>query len=246
MLRLSSSSEIKRQKEACDIVREIHDVLRKDPLVGSSLLQLNAKAESILLKRDALASFKGKGFPASICTSVNSAVIHGIPTEYILQDGDILSIDVGAYKNGFHGDAARTLICGSVSPQVKSLVLVTEQSYFEDIKYFQEGGRIGDISSAIQTYVESHGFSIVIEYCGHGVGRNIHQEPEVPNYGIAGTGKRLKRGMVLAIEPMVNMGSREIMKIDDGWTIVTKDNSLSAHYENTAALTGNGVEVLTL
>ncbi len=246
MSKLRTAAEIEKQREACHIVREVHDALREKSVAGVTLAEINRIAEDIIRKRGAVASFRGKGFPGAVCASVNEVVIHGLPTDYSLKDGDILSVDVGAYKNGFHGDAARTLMIGDVSHSVRKLVEVTEQSYFEGIKQFKLGGRVGDISSAIQRYVEPHGFGIVKAYTGHGVGRELHESPEVPNFGAPNAGKRLKRGMVLAIEPMVNMGTHAVKVLDDGWTVVTADGQVSAHYENTAVLTENGVDILTL
>ena len=186
------------------------------------------------------------GFPGSACISVNEELIHGIPGKRIIRNGDIVSVDVGAKIHGFHGDCAGTYPCGEVSEETKRLIEVTRQSFFEGIKYAKAGNRLGDISAAIQEYVERHGYSIVREYVGHGIGANLHEDPSVPNYGTKGRGPRLVKGMTLAIEPMVNMGAAAIRVLDDDWTVVTKDGSLCAHYENTILITDGEPEILTM
>ena len=185
------------------------------------------------------------GYPASVCVSVNDEIIHGIPGKRVLQEGDIVSIDVGAYIGGFHGDCAATFACGRISPEAQDLIDVTRQSFFEGIRFAKEGHRLLDISAAIQTYVESHGYSIVREYVGHGVGAQMHESPEIPNYGHPGRGPRLLRGMTLAIEPMVNAGSAAIRQMPDGWTVRTLDGKWAAHYENTVLITDGEPEILT-
>ncbi len=192
-------------------------------------------------------SFLGYGgFPASACVSINDEIIHGIPSKTrIIREGDIVKVDVGAYLNGFHGDCAATVPCGQVSEEAQRLIEVTRQSFYEGIKFAREGCRLSDISHAIQTYVESHGFSVVRAYVGHGVGAQLHESPEVPNFGAPGHGVRLQRGMTLAIEPMVNAGVYDIKVLPDGWTVKTRDGRLSAHYENSIAITEGDPEILT-
>ena len=185
------------------------------------------------------------GFPASACISVNDVVIHGIPSNYVVRDGDIVSIDVGAYIDGFHGDCAATFIAGTGSKDAEKLIEVTKQSFFEGLKFARVGYRVSDISHAIQEYVESFGYSVVREFIGHGVGAKLHEEPEVPNFGKPGHGPRLLPGMTLAIEPMVNAGGVGVYVLDDKWTVKTLDGSLSAHYENTVLITENDPEILT-
>ncbi len=192
-------------------------------------------------------SFLGYGgFPASACISVNDQVIHGIPSsDKFLQEGDIVKIDVGAYYRGFHGDSANTFAVGKISPEAQRLIDTTKESFRRGVEQVKEGNRIGDIGNAIETFVLENGYSVVKRYVGHGVGHELHESPEVPNYGKAGRGPRLAIGMTLAIEPMVNIGRSDVIELDDGWTVLTADRSLSAHYEHSVALTENGVEILT-
>lgn len=192
-------------------------------------------------------SFLGYGgFPGSACVSINDEVIHGIPSpKRVIHEGDIVKVDVGAYIGGFHGDCAATIPCGEVSEEAKKLIEVTRQSFYEGIRYAREGCRISDISSAVQAYVEAHGFSVVRSYVGHGVGAALHESPEIPNFGRPGHGVRLQRGMTLAIEPMVNAGVYDVKVLPDGWTVKTRDGRLSAHYENTVAITDGEPEILT-
>ena len=186
------------------------------------------------------------GYPASVCISVNDEVIHGIPGKRVLREGDIVSVDVGAYIGGYHGDCAATYACGKISEEAQRLIDVTRQSFFEGIKYAREGGRLSDVSHAIEEYVEGNGFSVVREYVGHGIGRNMHESPEVPNFGIAGHGPKLLRGMTLAVEPMVNAGTAAIRQMPDGWTVKTRDGKYAAHYENTILITADEPELLTV
>ena len=186
------------------------------------------------------------GYPASVCISVNDEVIHGIPGKRVLREGDIVSVDVGAYIGGYHGDCAATYACGKISEEAQRLIDVTRQSFFEGIKYAREGGRLSDVSHAIEDYVEGNGFSVVREYVGHGIGRNMHESPEVPNFGIAGHGPKLLRGMTLAVEPMVNAGTAAIRQMPDGWTVKTRDGKYAAHYENTILITSDEPELLTV
>ncbi len=215
---------------------------------GVSTKEIDEKIRAFIERSGAKPSFLGYGgFPASACISINDEVIHGIPSKKrILNEGDIVKVDVGAFYRGFHGDAARTIPVGKVSSEALKLMDVTRNSFFEGIKNLKAGGRIGDVGSSIQGVVESNGFSVVKKYIGHGIGRELHESPDVPNFGTAGRGVRLCTGMALAIEPMVNVGSSEVFELDDGWTVKTRDGSLSAHYENTVALTSEGVMILTL
>lgn len=247
MITLKSGEEIIRMRDAgriAAIAREIGGEYVKE---GVTTAQIDREIKKAILSHGAKPSFLGYGgFPASACISVNEEIIHGIPSSNkILKNGDIVSIDVGAYYKGYHGDCAATFIVGNGSEEAKKLVDVTKQSFFEGIAAIGEGSRIGDIGCAIQSYVEKFGFSVVREYIGHGIGRNLHEDPEVPNYGKPGYGPRLREGMTLAIEPMVNAGDWQVRVLEDKWTVVTKDGSLSAHYENTVAITANGVLILT-
>ena len=214
---------------------------------GVTTKQLDEKIRHHIEKCGARPSFLGYGgFPASACISVNNEVIHGIPGSRVLQEGDIVKIDVGAYIGGFHGDSANTFTVGKVSGEAQRLIDVTRESFYRGIEAAgKEGARLGDIGHAIQSYVEANGFSVVKKYVGHGVGHDLHEDPNVPNFGTAGRGVRLCRGMVFAVEPMVNVGGCEVLERPDKWTVVTKDGSLSAHYEHTVALTGDGVLLLT-
>ncbi len=247
MITLKSGEEIIRMRDAgriAAIAREIGGEYVKE---GVTTAQIDREIKKAILSHGAKPSFLGYGgFPASACISVNEEIIHGIPSSNkVLKNGDIVSIDVGAYYKGYHGDCAATFIVGNGTEEAKKLVDVTKQSFFEGIAAIGEGARIGDIGCAIQSYVEKFGFSVVREYIGHGIGKNLHEDPEVPNYGKAGYGLRLREGMTLAIEPMVNAGDWQVRVLSDKWTVVTKDGSLSAHYENTVAITANGVLILT-
>ena len=235
-------------KEAGRITGEALLVAREHVREGISTYELDKLIREYIERSGAKPSFLGYGgFPASACISINDEVIHGIPSKKrILQDGDIVKVDVGAFYRGFHGDAARTIPVGKVSDEALKLISVTRKSFFDGVEALKPGGRIGDVGSAIQNTVESNGFSVVKKYIGHGVGRELHESPDVPNFGTAGRGVRLCSGMTLAIEPMVNIGGSDVFQLDDGWTVKTSDGSLSAHYENTVALTSEGVAILTL
>lgn len=214
---------------------------------GITTREIDKEIHKLITGAGAAPSFLGYGgFPGSACISVNDEVIHGIPGERVVNEGDIVSVDVGAYIGGFHGDCCGTFGAGEISDEAKKLIEVTKQSFFEGIKYARQGNRVSDISHAIQEYVESFGYSLVREYVGHGIGRNLHEAPEVPNFGEPGHGPRLVKGMTLAIEPMVIMGKREVLVLDDDWTVVTADGSLSAHYENTVLITDGEAEILTI
>lgn len=214
---------------------------------GISTKHLDDIIRNHIEKSGAKPSFLGYGgFPASACISVNNAVIHGIPSpKKILHEGDIVKIDVGAFYRGFHGDSANTFAVGKISQEAQKLIDVTKQSFYEGVANAKAGGRIGDIGHAVDTYVRTFGFSTVKMFVGHGVGHDLHESPDVPNYGTAGRGPRLYPGMVIAIEPMVNIGGHDVIQLDDGWTVLTTDGSLSAHYEHTVAITENGPELLT-
>ena len=247
MITIKSDEEFELMRIAGAIVgkalREIEPYVKP----GVSTLELNSIVEEIILSEGARPSFKNyNGFPAATCISVDDMVVHGIPSIKVLKEGEIVSIDVGAYKNGFHGDAARTFAVGEISPAKQKLIDVTKQSFFEGLKHVKIGARLGDVSHAIQAYAESYGYGVVREMVGHGIGRRLHEDPSVPNYGREGTGIELKKGYALAIEPMINYGDPRVKFDSDGWTCRTKDGSPSAHYENTVIITDNGVEILTL
>ena len=248
MIQLKNSAQISAMVEAGRITGEALLVAREHVREGVSTKELDTIIRNYIEKRGAKPSFLGyAGFPGSACISVNDEVIHGIPSKTkILQEGDIVKIDVGAFYKGFHGDSARTIPVGNVSEEAKRLIQVTRDSFFAGVAAVKIGNRIGDVGSAIQNCVEKEGFSVVRRYIGHGVGQELHESPDVPNFGTAGRGVRLCAGMTMAIEPMVNVGSEEVYELSDGWTVKTRDHSLSAHYENTLALTSNGVVITTL
>ncbi|MGL4572092.1 MAG: type I methionyl aminopeptidase [Clostridium sp.] len=247
MILIKNDLELNRMRRAGKIVAETLLLLEHEIKPGISTKELDRVAEQFITEQGAKPSFKGLyGFPATLCISVNNEVVHGIPGGYILRDGDIVSIDCGAYFDGFHGDAARTFPVGNVSESALKLIEVTKQSFFEGIKFAQIGNRLTDISHAIQNHIETNGFSVVKDFVGHGIGRDLHEDPEVPNFGRLGRGPVLTKGMVLAIEPMVNEGTFKVRTLKNDWTVVTSDGSLSAHYENTVAILPDGPEVLTL
>jgi len=248
MIIIKNDQEIERMRQAGKVVGDTLAKLEEAVKPGITTADLDRIAEEFILKRNAKPSFKGYyGFPASICASVNNEVVHGIPSkEIILQEGDIISVDCGAILNGYQGDAARTFVVGKISDEAKRLIDVTKQSFFKGVEKAIVGNRLTDISHAIQQYVESFGYSIVRDYVGHGIGKDMHEDPEVPNFGRPGRGPKLEHGMVLAIEPMVNIGNYYVQVQDNEWTVVTEDGTLSAHYENTVAILNNGPEILTL
>ena len=247
MITLKSSHEIDLMRRAGKITAAARALAGEMVRPGVTTREIDSAVEHFIRKQGAVPSFLHyNGFPASACISVNDEIIHGIPGNRVLKDGDIVSLDVGAYIGGFHGDCAATFACGTITKEAQDLIDVTRQSFFEGIRFAKEGYRVQDISAAIQSYVEERGYSIVREYVGHGVGAHLHESPEIPNFGRAGRGPRLLRGMTLAIEPMVNAGSAAIRQLSDGWTVKTADGKLSAHYENTVLITDGEPEILTV
>jgi len=244
---IKSEGEIATMRQAGRIVATVLEVLKSSLRPGMKTKELDFIAARELEKLGAKASFKGyRGFPASLCVSVNDEIVHGIPGERIINEGDIVSLDFGAIFNGFQGDAAITVGVGKISPQARRLVETTEGALKAGIAVAHHGARLGDISAAIQNYAESRGFSVVREYTGHGIGREMHEEPQIPNFGLPGTGPELKKGMTLALEPMVNAGDWRTRLGGDHWLVLTADGSLSAHFEHTIAITDGEPEVLTL
>ena len=246
MITLKSSHEIDLMRRSGKITAAARALAGEMVKPGVTTQEINDAVERFIRKQGAVPSFLHyNGYPASVCISVNDEIIHGIPGKRILQEGDIVSVDVGAYIGGFHGDCAATFPCGRISPEAQRLIDVTRQSFFEGIRFAREGQRLQDISAAVQAYVERSGFSVVREYVGHGVGAKMHESPEIPNYGRPGHGPRLLRGMTLAIEPMVNAGAAAITQLSDGWTVKTADGKWAAHYENTILITDGAPEILT-
>lgn len=248
MITIKSKSEIEKMRLACRITGDTLKMIESHIKPGISTEELDKIAKKYITSKGATPSFLNYGgFPKSICSSKNEKVVHGIPSKKdILEEGDIISIDVGACINGYHGDAARTFAVGKISDEAKRLIDVTKESFFRGIKYAVHGNKLGDVSAAIQEYVEKNGFSVVRDLVGHGIGKNLHEDPSVPNFGHKGRGVKLAAGMTLAIEPMVNAGGHEVLVLDDDWTVVSEDGSLSAHYENTVLITPNECEILTL
>ncbi len=253
MINIKSKSEIERMKDSGKIVAEVLQKIEENILPGITTKELDRIASDYIIKSGAFPSFLGVPnyyggikFPGAICASVNGEIIHGIPDGRHLKEGDIISVDVGAFYNGFHGDAARTFPVGTVSEDASRLMEVTKQSFFEGLKFVRPNNRVSDISGAIQDYAESFGYSIVKEYTGHGVGRELHEDPEVPNYRTNRRGHRLAAGMAIAIEPMINQGTAEIALSDNKWTVYTKDGMLSAHYENTVIVTEEEPLIVTI
>lgn len=247
MVVLYSKEEIEKIAAAGDVIKEVFKQLKNFIKPGISTKDVDNLVENIIKSMSAVAPTKGYyGYPASCCTSVNEVVVHGVPGDYILKDGDIISVDVVAKKDGYNADACRTFPVGNISEEAERLIRVTEESFFKGIENARIGKRLSDISSAIQEHVEAAGFGIIRQYNGHGIGREMHEEPSVPNYGKPNRGYRLKRGTVLAIEPMVSYGSYELKTLSDKWSAVTADGSLGAHYENTIVITDGEPRVLTL
>ena len=246
MITLKSPHEIDLMRRSGKITAAARALAGEMVKPGVTTQEINDAVERFIRKQGAVPSFLHyNGYPASVCISVNDEIIHGIPGKRVLREGDIVSVDVGAYIGGFHGDCAATFPCGTVSPEAQRLIDVTRQSFFEGIRFAREGQRLQDISAAVQSYVEQNGFSVVREYVGHGVGAKMHESPEIPNYGRPGHGPRLLRGMTLAIEPMVNAGAAAIQQLSDGWTVKTADGKWAAHYENTILITDGAPEILT-
>ncbi len=247
MIAIKNGHELQCMRQACKITAAARALAGEMVRPGVSTGEIDKAVHDFIVSQGAKPSFLNYGgFPASTCISVNNTVIHGIPGSYVLQEGDIVSVDVGAYYKGFHGDCAATYPCGAISAEAQRLIDVTKQSFFEGICFAKRGHRVSDISHAIQTYVESNGFSVVRTFVGHGVGAQLHEEPEVPNFGAPGRGPRLLPGMTLAIEPMVNAGVSDVRILKDRWTTVTDDGKLSAHYENTVLITDGEPEILTV
>ena len=247
MISVKNEREIEVMRKACRITAAARALAGEMVRPGVTTRQIDKAVHDYIVSQGAKPTFLGYGgFPASVCISVNEVVIHGIPGHRVLQEGDIVSIDVGAQWGGFTGDCAGTFACGKISAQAQKLITVTEQSFYEGIKFARQGYRISDIGHAVQTYVESQGFGVVRAFVGHGVGEHLHEEPEVPNFGAPGRGPRMVKGMTLAIEPMVTQGSYEVRVLKDKWTTVTADGKLAAHYENSILITDGEPEILTV
>lgn len=246
MISIKNSRELREMREACVLSARALKLGGEAVEPGVTTGEIDRLIRRYIEKAGGKPSFLGYGgFPASACISVNNTVIHGIPGKYVIRAGDIVSIDVGAYLNGYHGDNAATFAAGDISPEAQALLDATRESLYEGIRAATAGNRIGDIGAAVQRYVEVRGYSVVRQFVGHGVGTNLHEDPSVPNFGTPGRGPRLLPGMTLAIEPMINAGTHEVEILRDGWTTVTKDGSLSAHFENTVAITTDGPVILT-
>lgn len=246
MITIKSKREIELLKNAGNIVYQTHQYLKPYIKEGITTKELDKLAEDFIRSKDATPSFKGyEGFPSTLCTSINSEVVHGFPSDRKLKNGDIISIDIGACYKGYHGDSAWTYTVGEVDEKTKQLLEDTEKSLFIGLEQVKPGNRIGDIGYAIEQYARKHNLGVVRELCGHGVGTSVHEDPEVPNYGIPNTGPRLKEGMVIAVEPMLTLGSPKVFLHDNDWTVDTQDGSLSAHFEHTVVVTKDGYQILT-
>jgi methionyl aminopeptidase len=247
MIILKSKDEIATMRRAGQIVARAHELVANMIRPGITTAQIDCAVEEFLVKNGAIPAFKGyQGYPATVCASVDEVVVHGIPNDEVLKEGSIIGVDIGAFVDGFCGDSAWTYPVGSVTDEVKKLLEVTEKALFAGIEQAIIGNRLSDISNAIQTIVEENGFSVVRDFVGHGIGRKMHEDPQVPNFGPPGRGPRLKAGMTLALEPMVNMGSHHVQVCEDNWTVVTRDKSFSAHFEHTVAITDDGPMILTV
>lgn len=247
LISLKSPRELELMRKACTLTSQARALAGSMVQPGVSTLEIDTEVRKFIRAGGAEPSFLGyAGFPNSACISINEVVIHGIPEPRKLVEGDIVSVDVGAYLGGFHGDCCGTFACGTISPDARKLIDVTRQSFFEGMKMARSGNRVSDISHAVQQYVEGQGFSVVRDFVGHGIGAKLHEPPEVPNFGEPGRGPRLQAGMVIAVEPMVNAGGYQVRVLKDGWTTVTSDGSLAAHYENTVLITDGEPEILTL
>lgn len=246
MITYKSKRELEYMREAGRIVALCHQAIKATIRPGLSTNDLNKIVEDVIINNGATPSFKGYGgFPAAACVSVNEVVVHGIPSKRILKDGDIVSVDIGANYKGYHGDSAWTYAVGEVSEEAKRLMKIAEESLYEGLKFAKAGNRLGDISNAIGNYIYDHGYSTPMDFSGHGIGTQLHEDPSVPNMGVAGRGVVLKEGMTLAVEPMVHIGKPQIKVLSDGWTAVTKDSSLAAHYEHTIVIRKEDCEILT-
>lgn len=247
-VKIKSAREIALMTEAGKILEQVHKELENELREGMSTADIDRLGEEVIRSFGCIPSFLGyNGYPASICVSINDEIVHGIPDRNrIIKEGDIVSLDAGVIYKGYHSDAARTHILGNVSPDVRRLVEVTEQSFFEGMKYAKEGYHLYDISRAIGSYAESFGYGVVRELCGHGIGTKLHEDPQIPNFAMTRRGVKLKAGMTLAVEPMINLGAAEVRWMQDGWTVVTKDGKPSAHYENTILITEREPIILTL
>ncbi len=253
MIYIKTKKEIDFIRESCKIVAETLQLMKANVRVGVTTKELDQIAEDYILSNGAKAAFKGYSqggssidYPASICSSIDDEVVHGIPGNRVLKNGDIISLDVGVYKNGYYGDAALSVAVGEISEEKKKLMEVTEKSLYLGIEEAVSGNHVHDISYAVQSYVEFNGFSVVRDLCGHGVGKYLHEDPSIPNFGKKGTGAKLKNGMTLAIEPMVNLGNYHVKTAEDGWTILTSDGSPSAHFEHSILVSNNKAEILTV
>ncbi|MBR2374774.1 MAG: type I methionyl aminopeptidase [Clostridia bacterium] len=247
MIHVKSEKEIDLMREPCKILRDTFAYVGSEIKAGMTTKEVDSLVERYIRSSGAYPSCLGYGgFPASACISVNEMVVHGIPDDRVLKDGDIVSVDVCAYKNGYHGDACRTFCIGNVSEDVKKLVKVTEECFFKAVEKLRAGTPLFDIGYRVQKHAESHGYGVVRSYTGHGIGKEMHEDPSVPNFGKLGTGMRLRAGTVLCIEPMITMGSWKVRLLDDGWGAVTVDGKPAAHYENTVVVREDGVEILTL
>ena len=247
MICVKTERELEIMRRACKITAAARALAGEMVRPGVTTGEIDKAVHDFIVSQGAKPSFLHyQGYPASACISVNEVVIHGIPGNRVLKEGDIVSVDVGAFWQGFHGDCAATFACGNISQEAQRLIDVTKQSFFEGIRFARQGYRVSDISHAVQTYVEANGFSVVRAFVGHGVGEHLHEEPSVPNYGAPGKGPRLVKNMTIAVEPMVNMGTCEVRVLKDGWTTVTADGKLAAHYENSILITDGEAEILTV
>jgi methionyl aminopeptidase len=246
MVILKSPDEIEKLRISNIIVAEVLEAIKEKVIPGITTAELDRQAEELSKKKGVKPAFKGyRGYPYALCTSINEEVVHGMPSERKLKEGDIISIDFGVEYKGYFGDAAITIAVGNTSKSAENLMRITRESLFQAIDAARIGNRLGDISSAVQRHVEEAGYSVVRDFVGHGIGRRLHEEPQVPNYGVRGRGVALKAGMVLAIEPMVNEGTYKVRVLDNGWTVITQDGKLSAHFEHSVAITENGPYILS-
>ncbi len=250
MIVRKSKAEIEKMRLAGQVVGDVHKMLREVVRPGMTTRDLDRRAEALIRNAGATPTFKGyrvgpEVFPATLCISINEEIVHGVPSDRVIEDGDVVSVDCGATLNGYVGDSAATLTVGTTSRAIQDLVDRTQQSLYRAIAVSLPGNRVGDIGHAVEHYIEPFGYGIVQDFCGHGVGKRLHEEPQVPNYGIPGTGRRLKSGWCIAIEPMVNLGTHDTELLDDGWTVVTADREISAHFEHSIAITDDGPIILT-